>query len=235
MPPPISQSRCQPRSPPPISAQSRNGDEWGGCSSDNNVNPSYFAPAWYEVFASFDPAPIWGKAVERAYGILVDRQMFAHGYLLPTNWCTCDGKAGGGGSGTTPGEYGYEACRATFRVSLDLAWHGRERAKADIVGRQLPFFNEQIGPKSDFSRINGPYRASDGKLVPNGDGELCFQAMAATAYVHDTDPGRKARAWQQLVGALEKGIGNHRYFCSSLGMLAALFVTGNMPDPRNLP
>ena len=210
----------------------RNGDEWGGCSA-NNMNPSYFAPGWYRVFDSFDPHPRWARAIDRSYHLLVERQIDAHGYALPSNWCDCNGAVGGGGSGTPPGEYGYEAARATWRASADLAWSGSPMAARDIEKRQLPFWRAPVGPGNDFGQIKGPYDAASGAAGHAQD--ACFVGMAATAFIHDTDAARRTAAWNGLTQALKSAIQGHQYYCSSLGMLAALFVTGNMPAPTSLP
>lgn len=103
-------------------------------------NPSYFAPGHYRVFRDYMLAyntvegqkyvPLWNNLVNTTYLVLQANQCPSSG--LVTNWyvpnpsspstggsvvSTCDF------SGTPPAQYGSEACRTPWRVTLDYLWY----------------------------------------------------------------------------------------------------------------
>ena len=106
----------------------RPGDAWGGCSDNGQINPSYFAPAYYRAFASFVPtqAQHWNDMVEDTYE-LYDIMQARMGGLLP-DWCATDGSDWYGG------EYWWEACRVPWRVATDYCWSGDARAATVLAG-----------------------------------------------------------------------------------------------------
>jgi endo-1,4-beta-D-glucanase Y len=103
------------------------GDAWGGCGG--TVNPSYFSPAYYRRFALFQPdrADFWNQFTDDTYEMLRGMQDQVGG-LLP-DWGFGDGRAEGGDRG----QYGYEAVRAPWRISLDLGWSGSDEARAVLT------------------------------------------------------------------------------------------------------
>jgi endo-1,4-beta-D-glucanase Y len=101
------------------------GDVWGGCEDPNNetrVNPSYFAPGYYRVFAAKFPtqAAQWNALLEGSYELYPLMQARMEG-LVP-DWSDYDG-SDWYGSG-----YSYDACRTPWRVATDYAWSGEARA-----------------------------------------------------------------------------------------------------------
>lgn len=118
----------------------RPGDGWGGCSC---TNPSYYAPAYYRVFAKYyesknntDASSFWTKAAADAYTTLLANQHPASGLI--TAWCNkdggqasgCNAAVSGGGSAET---YQYDACRGTWRVANDYLWWGTPEAKTFLA------------------------------------------------------------------------------------------------------
>lgn len=106
--------------------------EWGGCSDDGSklVNPSYFAPGYYRVFATFDVegAAVWNAMLEDAYALL-DASKDGHPDDL-TPWpdaLSWNGSAFVNDKGFSYN--GYDACRVPWRIATDYAWSGDARAK----------------------------------------------------------------------------------------------------------
>ncbi len=102
----------------------RPGDAFGGCSdpNDQRINPSYFSPGYYKVFAHYfaDQASAWvalGDGSYQLYAIYQARM----GNLVP-DWSGPDGSDNGS-------RYWYDACRTPWRVAVDYAWTGDTRAK----------------------------------------------------------------------------------------------------------
>ena len=102
----------------------RPGDSWGGCSDLGNqrINPSYFAPGYYKVFAHYfaDQAATWSALGDGSYQLYAIYQ--ARMSNLVPDWSGADGSDNGS-------QYWYDACRTPWRVAVDYAWTGDTRAK----------------------------------------------------------------------------------------------------------
>ncbi|AXG70568.1 endoglucanase C [Kordia sp. SMS9] len=129
------------------------GDAWGGSMT---TNPSYFAPAYFKVFAEVTNDDFWHKVSDTCYDILFKSWNSKTG-LVP-DWCKADG--------TTPADnvswakyegkaYYYDAARTPWRIAKDYVWFGDERAEkyCNVVNR----FIEKIGfPNiTDGYNLNG--------------------------------------------------------------------------------
>ena len=62
----------------------KGGNSFGGTSL---TNPSYFAPAYYRVFATVDPGHAWASVVSASYAALASISAASGGMLVPA-WCT---------------------------------------------------------------------------------------------------------------------------------------------------
>jgi endo-1,4-beta-D-glucanase Y len=107
------------------------GDAWGACTDKNNdkrINPSYFAPGYYRVFAArfADQAARWNALVDGTYKLYPVLQSGMKG-LVP-DWTNSQVSDLYGGS------YGYDACRTPWRVAVDYAWSGDDNAKTFLQG-----------------------------------------------------------------------------------------------------
>ncbi|HWA71656.1 MAG TPA: glycosyl hydrolase family 8 [Polyangiaceae bacterium] len=102
----------------------RPGDMFGGCSDMSNakINPSYFAPGYYRVFAHYFPAQAarWNALIDGSYELFPIYQARMAG-LVP-DWSKVDGGDWYGAG------YSYDACRTPWRVMVDYAWTGDARA-----------------------------------------------------------------------------------------------------------
>ena len=100
------------------------GDTWGGCggASDKRINPSYFSPGYYKVFAHYfsDQASTWTALTDGSYQLYAIYQARMNN-LVP-DWSNADGSDNGS-------QYWYDACRTPWRVAVDYAWSGDSRAK----------------------------------------------------------------------------------------------------------
>jgi endoglucanase len=110
----------------------RPGDKFGGCSDPNNlgkVNPSYFAPAYYRVFALVDTAnaAFWTKLAADSYTLLAQYQAAMSG-LVP-EWGFFDGTINGGDK-----TYSYNACRTPWRIAVDYLWFCTPEARTFLQG-----------------------------------------------------------------------------------------------------
>jgi endoglucanase len=117
------------------------------------VNPSYFSPGAYRLFAQFtSPAAqgnaanaleIWDALHQACYKMLGQLNQGLGeqaGVGLFPDWCRVDAA---GRLSPAPGKdtrFGWEAVRIPFRVALDGLWFGEPRAVRLLNERFLPFF-----------------------------------------------------------------------------------------------
>jgi endoglucanase len=127
------------------------------------VNPSYFSPYAYRVFAKADPTHNWNAVVDSSYELLfastdstLNKQTSSG--LVP-DWIRVDRTT----SAVTVDpalstNYGFEALRTPWRLALDHKWYGEPRAKQVL---------------SKFSLLHDEY-VNNGKIF--------------AAYTHDGKP-----------------------------------------------
>lgn len=112
------------------------------------VNPSYFSPYSYRLFALVDPAHNWQGVVDSSYDILarsasmkLDKGQSAN--IVPDwiqiNRQNAEISAVGNGSLTT--NYSYDALRTPWRIALDWKWYQEPRAKTFLDS--MSFFRDQ--------------------------------------------------------------------------------------------
>lgn len=124
------------------------------------VNPSYFSPAWYRIFATVDSSHPWEVLAEDTY-IILDRikssDVYGKDQILPPNWVLVDSNgtiksAEKYVSNVDSSLYGYDAFRTLFRVALDAFWYDVPEAREYLAG-PADFFSEAFKNKSNFSAV----------------------------------------------------------------------------------
>ena len=141
------------------------GAGWGGRSF---VNPGYFSPAWYKIFAKFDSnGDRWNKVVDKSYEIISKSPGYNMG-MVP-DWMTPEG-GWVGSEGLGYNAYfeskGFfkDAIRILWRVAIDAIWFDEQRAKT-FLKNALTFINSKGGPKAaNFYQIENA-----GELLPAED------------------------------------------------------------------
>lgn len=123
------------------------------------VNPSYFAPANYRIFADADPEHPWEAVADDAYRILdklAASKTFGGQTNLPPNWFIVDalGNYHSTISYTHAGAdyYGYDAFRTFWRVALDYVWFETEEAK-EYLQDVRPFFAKEWNEKRKIHSV----------------------------------------------------------------------------------
>ncbi|MFI5212497.1 MAG: glycosyl hydrolase family 8 [Candidatus Saccharimonadales bacterium] len=98
------------------------------------INPSYFAPYAYRVFAKVDPTNDWMGLVDNSYNLLfataaspLDK---SHSSGLTPNWARVDRQTGAvTAAPANDSNYGYDAFRTPWRLTLDWKYYHEPRAK----------------------------------------------------------------------------------------------------------
>ncbi|HEX4104018.1 MAG TPA: glycosyl hydrolase family 8 [Candidatus Paceibacterota bacterium] len=135
------------------------------------IDPSYFAPYAYRIFAQVDPSDDWNGLINTSYQVLdnsialpLDASTSATSADLPPDWVVMDTTTGSlSAPAASSGEdtnFGYDALRVPFRIALDWEWNKDPRAEA--VLQKLHFLTDQW----DKQQILDAVYAHDGTPVP---------------------------------------------------------------------
>jgi len=208
----------------------KNGSGWG---DDNSLNISYFAPAYYRVFAKVTGEQHWAKDVVD-YSYQVIGQNLKDGNGNTTNGLVpAFSTSGGDPAHTAPGQsglafnYQYDSCRTPFRIGLDACWAGETRAK-DYVAKTSAFFSAIGAAKIvDGYELNGTPKPQ----FPDSFGGLsaAFIGPAAVGAMHS--PSYQTfinEAWDLL--KLNNMWCGGQYYDESWTMMAMLMLSGNFLD-----
>ncbi|HEX3772362.1 MAG TPA: glycosyl hydrolase family 8 [Polyangiaceae bacterium] len=201
--------------------------EWGGWST---VNISYFAPAYYRVFATLDPGDDWAAVVQTVYDTLAYAVTAANGNasngLVPA-WCDDSH-----GSPCTPIDegiandtgYQYDACRTPFRIGVDWCWNAEPRAKAYVALTSSFFGAGGAQAIADGYAIDGtPMPQHPGGHSAAFVGPAGVGAMSSPAYASLLDGAYAGVATRTyLVGGT--------YYEDSWTAMSLLMMTGNFLD-----
>jgi endo-1,4-beta-D-glucanase Y len=212
----------------------KNGSSWGG---DNSLNISYFAPAYYRVFANVTGESRWGKdVVDYIYTVIGNN-------LNDSNGNTTNGlvpafsQANGSPAQSSPGQgalafnYQYDSCRTPFRIGLDACWTAEPRA-IDYVSKTSGFFGGIGAAKIvDGYALNGTPMAqypdkynglSAAFIGPAGVGAM--SSSANQSFIDDV--------WG-LVRQNNMWCGG-QYYDESWTMMSMLMMSGNFIDYTSL-
>lgn len=226
------------------------GAGWGG---ESFVNVGYFSPAWYKIFAQYDPNHDWKKVVDRSYEIIGNSPGYALG-MVP-DWMKPDG--------SPSGSLGYnayfnakaffkDAIRILWRVAIDAIWFDEQRAKS-FLQNSMKFINSIGGAEAaNFFQM-------DGQLLPAEDvwkdmvggtitrhrrehSPLTISMWATAAMAVGTDDDKKAFSLEMAKfydkdadyfglavdpsGAEEDTLHNEMYFEQFLGWFGTSLMTG---------
>jgi endo-1,4-beta-D-glucanase Y len=193
------------------------GDRWGG---SDQTNPSYLAPAYYRVFASYTGQARWMSVVDASYELL-GKCANAKTGLVP-DWCNADGAA------QRNSHYSYDACRTPWRLAVDACWNGEPRAQA-LLARVSAFFGKlgAANIKDGYGLDGTPMGQANAVAFvgPVGAGALAGPASTLT---------RDAYTRVKAVTRLAAGSG-YDYYDASWGVLSLLLMTGNLADLTAAP
>jgi len=180
----------------------RPGDAWGGYS---HLNPGYYTPAYYRIFASFDTLSThyWLELADQAYRTLDSTDGAALG-LVP-DWCLGNGDyttGAAGYNGYAGGQYFFkDAIRILWRVATDALWFDEPKAKT-FLAKSLSFLMSKGGaPAANFYTMAGDVVPSTDTWTFNGGNTvrhrnehspLTIGMWATVAMAVGTDAQRKA-------------------------------------------
>jgi endo-1,4-beta-D-glucanase Y len=203
----------------------------------STINLSYFAPAYYKLFAKIDTKNTsnWTTTVDTMYTVLNASLNSSNGNadngLVPA-WCDSSGKPNGGAFGpgkTAPTNYQYDSCRTPFRIGLDWCWNGEQRAQA-YVAKTSKFFNGiTVAKIVDGYDLNGTPHA---QYQTNASAQI-----QSAAFVGPAGVGAMSNAiYQSFVNdayavlVSGKALVGGTYYDDSWMVLSLLMMTANFLD-----
>jgi endo-1,4-beta-D-glucanase Y len=207
---------------------------WG----DNSAtNLSYFAPAYYRLFAKVDTANAsnWMMVIDTMYGVLQASLNSSNGNqangLVPA-WCDASGKPNGGAFGSTgpaPTNYQYDSCRTPFRIGLDWCWNGNSNALAYV--KLTSNFFSGIGASKivDGYDLNGTEHAQEQMGDNASIQSAAFVGPAAVGAMNDTKYQTFVDEAYSVVATRKLMVGGV-YYEDSWTVMSMLMMTGNFLD-----
>jgi endo-1,4-beta-D-glucanase Y len=155
--------------------------------TDVVVDPSYFDPAAFKVFAQIDPGQDWNGLVNNSYSILSELSSSNLGGTrsdgLPPDWIEMNRVTGQIIPDATPTldtNYGYDAFRIPFRLALDYEWFKDPRDKAVLA--QFAYLHDQWQQNHKLDTVY----AHSGSVI--GDYETPAMYGASIGYFMVADP-----------------------------------------------
>jgi endoglucanase len=198
------------------------------------INPSYFAPYAYRVFAREDTAHPWMSLVDSSYTLL-DRCTAAtlDGVAsagLPPNWCALSRSTGQIVSFpqiSGADNYGYDAFRVMWRVAVDALWNNEPRAR-DYLSRH-DFLRTRWGAAQRLDPVYG----HNGMVVSGYDDPTIYGGDVGNFVT--AEPAAAAQIEQRLLSTFHPGapayFGDARnYFEQNWVWFGLALAGGALPD-----
>jgi endo-1,4-beta-D-glucanase Y len=191
----------------------------GNFPNAGSTHPDYAAPDYYKVFATVSNDSSWNAVTTAEYAQLTGAQNASTG-LIPD--------AIGGST------FGYDACRAPWRVGLDYCWSGSAASKSFLTP-MVSYFMQVSQSGSSVSSIKIPVPTS------GGTGQFSSGAItgpaAVSALMSASNQTLVNGSWNYLYSLVSSASnpGSANYFSATLGMISLLALSGNFIDYTNPP
>ncbi len=152
------------------------------------INPSYFSPSSFRIFALIDKTHDWNALKDNSYDILLatmtnslDKGTSAN---LPPDWVNINKKTGAISRPpieTLTTNYGYDAMRVPFRLYVDYEWYKEPRAKELLT--RMNFINNEWNSKKRLSTVY----SHDGKVVTDTEAPAVYGGNLGVLMATDTE------------------------------------------------
>lgn len=197
--------------------------DWVGRDPDGIIlNPSYFAPYAYRLFAKEDPAHPWQEIIDSSYAAL-ERCVLAPG--LAKNWCRIDSSGMFGAAvfpdGRNAGENSFDALRVPFRLALDYRRSGDRRA--------FRFLAENRAFSEDWAQ-SGKVYAAYGADGGHAEYETLARYGGTLPLFVLTDRPTASRVYFRKIQPLPANIGT-TFYDFSWAWFGLSFFTDTFPRP----
>ena len=207
------------------------GDQFGG---SELVNPSYFSPAYYRVFATLEPnyTNFWYGAADKGYEIINNADKNNNG-LVP-DWCKANGdfSSQAGAYEDNGQNFIFDAIRTPMRSAVDFLWFGTQEG-ADYCGNLIDwaYDNNNGGTESLGSKYSTSGAKMDGSHSNTFVG--CFAVAAMAADGSKTESNYQSFLDRGYADNENTQPGYGQYFNATFKALTQFILTGNfyLPPP----
>ncbi|MBW8890419.1 MAG: hypothetical protein JF616_21925 [Fibrobacteres bacterium] len=215
------------------------GDTWGG-DGVNNMNPSYFATAWFKVFNAYQKTIDFTAVIDNCYAVLAKVPRYSFGQA--PDWCTSSG--GQASQAGSKAEQGLgmlsDGIRTPYRIGMDAIWFKDARAIAYCKNTQKTI--------TDFANTNANLAAAEmaqysktGVATTESKGSFDNMAMWMTAILGSgdvtyTQGGTRSELFSRIIGTLDTYLGTNElrddvfYYKQSIGILGFAALGGQFPN-----
>jgi endo-1,4-beta-D-glucanase Y len=205
-------------------------------SSPNPTNPSYFAPAYYRVFAGVDSGHDWNSVATKVYSLISSLQSgtSASDGLLPA-WCGSGCSSASMNNASTDVDYQYDSHRIPWRIGIDYCWNGTSSATS-FLDKNSGFFSGIAGT-NQIGRVMDMYTPSGGSVSGSAPNSLSIIGTSGVGAMHSSSyAAYTQQAWQLVLDGLNRGQldvstsgGNsgYSYYNATIGLMTALMMSGN--------
>lgn len=171
---------------------------WAQNQQELILNPSYFAPYAWRIFAQEDITHDWQSLIDPAYTLLEDvgKQPLDtnKGLGLPPDWVTVERKTGrlkAPSQKNLTTNYSYDAIRVPLRIGIDYAWNNDERAR-----NYLQSFHYLSDVYRQSSKLDASY-AHNGIVVQKGENPSMYATIIGAFMV--TDPHLAKKIYEEKI------------------------------------
>jgi len=224
----------------PTSNLPTGGSNYGNSTSNHVTNPSYFAPAYYRVFATIDTTAghNWSTVATNVYTAIasIESKVGTPG-LIPA-WCSSNCTVVDTNGGADDKVYQYDAHRVAWRLGVDACWNSGSvpASGKTFLTNNAAFFASKAA--SGIGRIVDIYTLSGGA---NGDAAPNSMSVVGTAGVGAMAVGNTFMnsAYRFILDASytpastipdSGGKIAYTYFNATVGLLSALTMSGNLSN-----
>jgi endoglucanase len=189
------------------------------------LNPSYFAPYAFRLFAEVDAERDWLSLTESSYRVLEETGKLST-VGLPSDWVElnlANDQVSASTNPNLPSRYGFDAYRVWWRVALDAAWYQHPQAR-QYLQRLQPLQLQWQAHQSIPAQID----LQGNSMVPY---ESTAQYAMLYAAFRVTDPDLATAIYQQkLVPVYRDGFWDNEsaYYVQNLSWLG-LFPVDQLP------
>ncbi len=198
------------------------------------INPSYFSPAQYRVFAEIDPAHNWNKLATDSYKIL-NKIPTTEGFAdtaLPPNWFLVNKLTGEITSAKSvvskSDDYSYDAFRVFWRLGLDYNWNKSTEAQQYLNKFQY-FFEQQWANNNSSFAVYGV----DGKPKVDYSNPSVDTGMLSVFIGNKSDLAGEVyikRFRYQMDSKMQYWGEKNNYYDQNWGWFAAALYSDNLPN-----
>ncbi|MGB6300238.1 MAG: glycosyl hydrolase family 8, partial [Rivularia sp. (in: cyanobacteria)] len=193
------------------------------------LNPSYFAPYAFRLFAQVDPERDWLSLVDTSYEVLEDSTQLST-VNLPSDWVILDAETGKYQSlpadSPIKSVYSFDAYRVWWRIALDASWFNSSRARNYLetsIQHPLKLWREQSNIPA---RIN-----LEGKALVNYEATSQYAMLYAATKLLQPEVAQELLE-KKLIPQYQQEVwdDNEAYYTQNLAWLGLLSPSAIPPE-----